>query len=195
MADQAVITQRLAQVEAGEPGSSRLAALMSDFDRYRRDLDLMGLSDAQVAAEYPIARLGGSLAWTTLKVILAAPFAAIGWVVHFVPFQIMKQLAKKPDNEGIKATVKLLGCAVGFATTYIAIGVVSGEYFGPWVGLSAALAAPVCGYAAVRLVERSRRIGGIVDGYRTLKARPSVLEMVGTDRQNVVRAASAVLGS
>ena len=36
-------------------------------------------------------------------------------LVHVVPFQIMKQVGKRPTNEGIKATVKLLGCFVLFA--------------------------------------------------------------------------------
>jgi hypothetical protein len=39
-----------------------------------------------------------------------APFALVGAVVHAIPYQIVKRLATIPSNEGMKATVKLLGC-------------------------------------------------------------------------------------
>ena len=86
-----------------------------------------------------------------LKAVLALPFAAIGIVIHVVPFQIMKQVGKKPTNEGIKATVKLLGCFVLFVAVYVVVGVVVGREYGPWAGRAAAVAAPLCGYAVVRL--------------------------------------------
>ena len=59
--------------------------------------------------------------------VAALPAAAVGAVVHVVPYQIMKKLGALPRNESIKATVKLLGCAVLFAVVYVAIGVVMGE--------------------------------------------------------------------
>ena len=45
----------------------------------------------------------------------------------------------------------------------------------PWAGLAAALAAPLCGFVTMRLLERVRRIGGVVEGYRIVKARPNLL--------------------
>ena len=63
------------------------------------------------------------------------PSPPSGSLVHVVPFQIMKQVAKRPTNEGIKATVKLLGCFVLFALTYVVVGVLVGRAFGAWAGL------------------------------------------------------------
>ena len=97
-------------------------ALRDAFDRYQRDLDLLGLSDAQVCASYRSGHLRFVLAWALAKVVAAAPFAALGAVVHAVPYQIMKKLGTLPTNEGVKATVKLLGCFASFTLLYIALG-------------------------------------------------------------------------
>jgi hypothetical protein len=128
-----------------------------------------------------------SVLWSALKVVLALPLAAAGALVHLVPFQIMKQVAKRPTNEGMKATVKLLGCFVLFVLTYAALGVFVGRAVGPGAGFVAAVAAPWCGYVAVRLIERVKRIGGVVEGYRALRPRRDVLATALTHRAAVVQ--------
>ena len=105
----------------------------------------------------------------------------------------MKQVAKRPTNEGIKATVKLLGCFVLFALTYVAVGVLVGRAFGAWAGLAAAVAAPFCGYVTVRCGERVKRIGGAVEGYRMLKGRRSVVATALQHRAAVVAEAHSLL--
>ena len=155
--------------------ASRLAAAHRDtehapdglsaaFATYQRDLDLLGLDDAQVTADYPRGRLPRAVLWAVVKVVVALPVAAIGVAVHVVPFEIVKQLAKKPTNEGIKSTVKVLGCFVCFLLTYVGVGILVADAFGAWAGFAAAIAAPWCGYVAVRVNERAppgrRRAGG-----------------------------------
>ncbi len=169
-----------------------LRQLFLDVATYERDLNLLGVNDAQLAAGYHrLLRL--SVLWSALKVLFALPFAALGTLVHLVPFQIIKQVAKRPVNEGIKATVKLLGSFVLFALTYAVVGVFVGRAFGPWAGLAAAVAAPVCGYVTVRLLERVKRIGGVVEGYRALKGRRDVLAAALTHRAAVVQDVHTIL--
>ena len=74
----------------------------------------------------PHHRVGLRVVWSALGVLATLPFAVVGALVHVVPFQIMKQVGKRPTNEGIKATVKLLGCFVLFAATYVVLGVLVG---------------------------------------------------------------------
>jgi type III secretory pathway component EscS len=174
-------------------GGAALEHLLVSFETYERDLNLLGLNDSQVVAEYSRRRLRLALMRSILKVVVALPFAAIGVVVHVLPFQVIKQVAKKPTNEGIKATVKLLGCFVSFVIVYVLVGFVVGRVYGPWAGFIAALAAPMCGYVAVRLIERVKRIGGVVEGYRTVKVRPDVLDSVRAHRQTVMMDARNVL--
>ena len=130
-----------------------------------------------------------TVAWAAAKVVVAAPFAVVGVLVHLVPFQIVKAVAKRPTNEGIKATVKLLGCFVLFALTYTVVGVIVGRSFGPRAGLLVAAGAPICGLLAVRALERVQRIGGFVEGLRLLRAQRDMLEAVLARRAAVVRQA------
>jgi glycerol-3-phosphate O-acyltransferase / dihydroxyacetone phosphate acyltransferase len=195
LADQVGVAEQLAALEEDGTCRPELRHLLATFATYERDLHLLGLSDAQVAAKYAQGKLRGSILWSMLKVAAALPAAAVGVVVHIVPFQIMKQLAKRPAYEGIKATVKLLGCFALFAITYAALGFFAGRAFGAWVGLAVAVAAPLCGYVAVRMAERIKRIGGLVEGYRTVKGRQAVLATVFDHRKSVIDEAHAVLVS
>jgi 1-acyl-sn-glycerol-3-phosphate acyltransferase len=193
LADQVAVTEELAAMEGRDGYSAQMRELRSAFADYERDLALMGLNDSQVAAQYPQGTLRRSLMWSLVKVVAAVPFAAIGVVAHFVPFQLMKQLAKMPENESIKATVKLLGCFASFSLVYGVLGFFAGRTYGAWAGLLVALGLPWCGYVAVRLAERVKRIGGVVEGYRTVRARRAVLSSVVTQRSAVVTAARTVL--
>ena len=99
------------------------------FALYERDLNLLGVNDAQLVARQP-RRRRLALLRSALVLLVALPFAAAGALVHLVPFQIMKQVGKRPKNEGIRATVKVLGCFVLFALTYAVLGVLVGLAFG-----------------------------------------------------------------
>ena len=128
LADTVHVAARLAARQDACPDA--LGELFSDFALYERDLELLGVSDAQLVAGSRRHGVRLSVAWSALKVLVALPFAAVGALVHVVPFQIMKQVGKRPANEGIKATVKLLGCFVLFAATYAVVGVLVGRAYG-----------------------------------------------------------------
>jgi glycerol-3-phosphate O-acyltransferase/dihydroxyacetone phosphate acyltransferase len=193
LAERVAMVERLAQRERSDPDDPQLRALLAATAAYDQDLNLIGLSDAQVAAKYPRGPLRATLALTILKILVAAPFAALGVAIHIVPFQIVKQLAKRPRNEGIKATVKLLGCFASFVLVYAALGFFAGRAFGAWAGLVVALAAPLCGYATVRLAERAQRIGGLLEGYRAIRGHRGDLESILAHRSTVVDAAAELL--
>ena len=181
---------RLASRQEAAPAD--LERLFGCFAVYERDLNVLGVNDAQLVARLP-RRRRLALLWSALMVLVALPFAAIGALVHLIPFQIMKQVGKRPTNEGIKATVKLLGCFVLFTLTYVAVGVLVGRAFGAWAGLAAAVAAPWCGYVAVRLGERVKRVGGVVEGYRILQGRRSVVATALVHRAALVTEACALM--
>jgi glycerol-3-phosphate O-acyltransferase/dihydroxyacetone phosphate acyltransferase len=195
LADRAVLAEQLARRERTDPDDPRLHELLAASATYERDLDLVGLDDAQVAAPFPKGQLRATLAWTALKVVTAAPLAALGLAIHLVPFQIIKVLARRPTNEGIRATVKLLGCFALFTLVYAALGFIIGRAFGAWYGLAASLAAPLCGYATVRLAERAQRIGGLVEGYRAVRRHRTDMESLLDQRAKVVEAARHLLGA
>lgn len=154
---------------------------------------MMGLSDAQVAADYGSGRLRWRFLWAAAKVVGALPFAIVGMVIHVVPYTAVKMASRVPNNNGIRATVKLLGCFFMFTAVYAALGVVAGVSLGALVGLLVAAGGPACGYLAVRLMERLRRIETARQGYRSGRDGGPMLESVLARRSAVVDAASAVM--
>jgi glycerol-3-phosphate O-acyltransferase/dihydroxyacetone phosphate acyltransferase len=176
--------EHLAQLLAEGPGPTD--PLYEAFDRYERDLVLLGLSDAQLSASYRSGHLRLMLVWALVKVVAAAPLALVGGVVHVVPYQIMKKVGTLPTNEGVKATVKLLGCFASFTLLYIALGVIFGLEFGVAAGIVAFVAAPACGYVTVLFSERVKRVGGAVAGARAVRSRGAVISTVLANRNAVV---------
>jgi hypothetical protein len=174
-------------------GTGPSPALVEAFETYRRDLLLLGLSDAQVAASYRSGHLRLMFLAALAKVLVAAPFAAVGAVVHVVPYQIMKKVGTLPRNEGIKATVKLLGCFALFTVLYVVLGVVFATRFGPLAGIAAFVAAPGCGYVTVLFSERVKRVGGAVAGARAVRTRGALVDSVLAHRVALVDLALGVV--
>ncbi len=75
------------------PGSTTAAAMRSleaAHAAYREALDVLGLDDAQVAADYRSGRLRWDLAGAQALVVVALPPALVGVVVHAVPYGVVK---------------------------------------------------------------------------------------------------------
>jgi glycerol-3-phosphate O-acyltransferase / dihydroxyacetone phosphate acyltransferase len=196
LADRVAVAQRLGGVAQSHPGDTRLAELLTAMASYERDLDLLGLSDSQLATDYRPGRVHASFVWAMLSIVAAVPFALVGVVVHVIPFQIVKRLATVPASEGMKATVKLLGSFASFTLVYAALGFFVGRAFGAWaVGVVASVGAPLCGYVTVRLAERAQRMGGVIEGYRTVREHRADLKTVQDERSVVVGIAQSVLAS
>jgi hypothetical protein len=146
-----------------------------------------------VAASYRSGRLRWALAGALAKVLGALPLALVGMAIHLVPYQLVKGLGRLPTNLGMRATVKLLGCFFSFTLVYAALGVSIGETFGAPFGALAAVGAPLCGYLAVRMIERLRRMGGAIEGFRWATGQGPVVASVRRHRAAVVDAAGQVL--
>jgi glycerol-3-phosphate O-acyltransferase/dihydroxyacetone phosphate acyltransferase len=183
------VATELAAAEARSTGDA--VALRAVFARYAEDLGVVGLTDAQLSADYRGGRLRLLLAWSVTKVVVGAPFAAIGALVHAIPYQVVKRVAKAPTNEGMKATVKLLGCFASFSLLYAGLGLLAGELVGPLAGVAVGLGSPLCGYVSVRFSERLKRLGGAVAGYRAV--RGASLAAVRGHRLDVVTLGNRLL--
>jgi hypothetical protein len=192
LADRERVAKRLTAIAADGDRQEGLEALGKAYDVYAWDLDLVGLTDAQVAASYRGGKIRLVFVWSVLKVLLPLPLALLGAVIHLVPYQVMKRVAKIPTNEGVKATVKLLGCFASFTLLYAGLGVLFAELFSPLAGLGAAVAGPISGYFTVRFSERFKRLGGALAGYRAA-ARRAMLSTVSEHRTDVVTAGRELL--
>ena len=119
-----------AAAQQGPAAAADVAELTATSERYESDLSLLGVSDDDLARGLTPAGYKRRIGRSALTAALTAPLAAIGAVIHFVPYQIMKQVGKRP-SEGMRATVKLLGCTALFTAVYGAIGIHVGRRRGP----------------------------------------------------------------
>jgi hypothetical protein len=106
---------------------------------------------------------------------------------------MVKRLARIPDNDGMRATVKLLGCLAGFTTVYGVIARVVGKRLGRPMGALAFALGPASGYVTVHFLERLQQIGGVVEATRLARSRRAMLTSLLASRAAVVETAAALL--
>jgi 1-acyl-sn-glycerol-3-phosphate acyltransferase len=190
LADRERVAVALASVDLD--GTAEGRKLKEAYRVYRRDLALMGVTDALVTARYG-RHYQGALAWSMLKVGLALPPGLLGVAVHALPYQVMKRVGRLPRNESVKSTVKLLGCFALFSIEYLAIAEVVRRRRGIVAGAIAFLVGPLSGYATLRLSERAKSVGGLIEGANVVRSRQMVLPTVLNHRAEVVRQACALV--
>jgi len=192
LATQDDVTRALAAADADDP--DRLADLRTAFAAYERDLAQLGLTDEQVVSSHQARQSLLADAGTAVEVAVSLPPAIVGAAIHLVPYQIMKRVGRRPANEGMKATVKLLGCFFLFIAVYVSLGVLVGQRFGVAAGVGALAAAPVCGYVTVRVGDRLNRLNGRRDGIRAVRRRDGAMATVLADRHEVARLVGGLVG-
>ena len=174
-----------AAAQQGPAAAAEVAELTATSQRYESDLALLGLSDDDLARGLTPADYKRRISHSALTAAVTAPLAAIGAVIHFVPYQIMKQVGKRP-SEGMRATVKLLGCTALFTAVYSAIGIRAGRRRGLLAGLAGFLIGPLSGYVTVRWSERMDRLGGLAQARAVMAERGDVLGDLAARRADVV---------
>ena len=183
----------LAKVVEEPGGDLRSTSLRNTLGRYKRELSLIGLDDFQVASSAGKARFGRILTCSVIKALIAIPATLVGIAIHIVPYVSVKRLASIPDNDGMRATVKLLGCLLGFVTVYSLIAVIIGLRFGLPMGAVVFAAGPASGYVTVHFFERIQSIGSLVEVARLARRRQATLASLLSTREMVVTAADALL--
>jgi 1-acyl-sn-glycerol-3-phosphate acyltransferase len=127
LADRQHVLDALAAADASAHHCAALESLRFAYRQYRRDLDLCGLADDQVAASYRSGTLRSQYLVALAKVVTAAPVAAAGAAIHLVPYQLVKVAASVPANRSVAATVKLVGSFFCYLATYTALGILVGR--------------------------------------------------------------------
>jgi hypothetical protein len=102
-------------------------------------------------------------------------------------YEVVRRTARIPASDGMRATVKLLGCLAGFTTVYSLIARPVGKRFGRPIGALAFALAPASGYV------RLQRIGGVVEATRLARERRTSLASLRSSRAAVVDAAAELL--
>jgi 1-acyl-sn-glycerol-3-phosphate acyltransferase len=179
----------------GPAAAARVTALTDAAEAYEADLALVGLSDDHVAAGLTASRYRRHVGRSVVAAAATAPLAAFGAVVHAVPYGIMKHVGERPANEGMRATVKLLGCTVLFTAVYASAGIAVGRRRGLLAGMGAFVLGPLSGYVTVRWVERMHRLGGIARARAVMAERRDLVADLQQQRAGLIEAATALVSA
>jgi 1-acyl-sn-glycerol-3-phosphate acyltransferase len=115
------------------------------------------------------------------------PFAAIGIVIHWPAYQIIGPLltrGMKVETDAL-GTAKILVAALLFPLSWIVAGVLIGARGGWIAGVAAAVAAPMCGFAALRFLELLDRSVGMLRGIMLRWARPRTFRRLEAERRKI----------
>lgn len=131
-----------------------VAEAVADYDEL---LDDMALTDAQVAARYPVPGSLRFVVWSLLILLLRLPLALVGTLYNAMPYQLADWIARRNvGTEDVTATYKLLASMLFYPLTWVA-GALAGGWFWGWGGaLMAGLLGPLSGFVALRFMERRR---------------------------------------
>jgi 1-acyl-sn-glycerol-3-phosphate acyltransferase len=137
-----------------------LDRLTRRIERLEATFQRVGVDPAHLEPRHfrPTAILQGGLGFLT-RLVVFLPLALPGALLHFPAYQLVGRLARRyaGDQDDVLATAKILGAAVLFPLTWLAVGIAVGWRWGATIGLGAALLAPLGGYAALRVLERFDR--------------------------------------
>jgi len=164
--DEARLVARAAAVFAGDPSGasvplSRQASLWRWFGRVHGQLeqrDPRRFADLVARLERLDAHLSSARPAGTWSTHGAAPFAwlaPVGWILNYLPYQLVGALARGlPQAPNDRATFALLGGLLFFPLSWAAQAVLIGAFAGAWAGLAVAFAAPLFGWVALVALER-----------------------------------------
>jgi hypothetical protein len=141
-----------------------------------------------VAAAYPPSPVLRFVVRTVLTLLLHLPVAVVGTLLNYPIYRIVgplvRRLTRDPDQV---ATLKVIGSVLLFPLAWIAEGWLLGHYFGPWIGLAIALAAPLTGYGALLFHDRRAVFWSEARAYLLLRTRKRLTSELKERREAVLR--------
>lgn len=182
---QRAFAEGYAQIRERYPEETR--RVRREVEQYARLLDLTGLTDRQVASEYPPALVTRFVARAVLELVVLLPAGLIGAILHWLPYKIPRwTVAALPLERDQHASYKLMISLFLFPLWW------SAGAYGLWRlgGWSLAgpflVAAPLSGYIALKLKERLARLLVEARAYLVLRGEGSPARRLKTRRETVL---------
>jgi glycerol-3-phosphate O-acyltransferase/dihydroxyacetone phosphate acyltransferase len=131
---------------------ARVEAIVADARLYRRTLERLGVRDPW-ALELTAVR-PGAVAAAVARLLLAAPLAALGVVMGWIPYRFAGWIARRVTrDEDVLGTVKLFAGVVFLGAGWAVEATIAGLFLGPIWAAPTFLAGVASGYVALRFEE------------------------------------------
>ena len=154
--DRLAIMQRLLTRygDAEQVAPDRLQAVLHRIEAHERDLSYWRLPadhDARLSLRGPVRSLVGTLA----AMIVLSPLSLVGLLVQYPAYRFIGFVAHRryAHENDVVATAKTLGGLVLFPLSWCAASVVTAMLASPWAALAVLLAAPLCAWSSLHLVD------------------------------------------
>lgn len=184
---------RTAYPEVVRRAPAETARLAAAVGRYDRLLERIGLTDAQVAARYPVGSVLAFTARTVATLVFFAPLALAGTVLNFLPYHVVDRVADAGDRSlDQRATWKLFGAIFLYPLAWLAQAGLAALAGGPTWALAVGLGAPLAAYPALRFHEHSQRLRREARAYLLLRRRPRLAAALRRRRSAVVAGLEAL---
>ncbi len=138
-----------------ETAPQRIADLRNRLLAFGEDLDALGLTPEALDHAVGRARRAAYVLRNLVAVTLGLPFALLGAVAYFAPYQLIKLIVRlaRPE-EDIVATVKVLGSVLFFIPWHLALVALTVAHSGPWAGVCASVVLPLSALYTHHFIER-----------------------------------------
>jgi glycerol-3-phosphate O-acyltransferase / dihydroxyacetone phosphate acyltransferase len=144
-----------------EPNNEKLEKQLSN---YNRKLAKLGIDSELLAlADYSKSFVLKHALRRSWYLILLAPLAIFGSIIHFPAYQISKFLAYLQNKKGdfdMTSTMKFMSALVLFPLSWMIFAISLGVYFGWQIGLLSIPISILCGYIALRSLEEVSELNG-----------------------------------
>lgn len=179
------LRDRLASLVATTPQPQR-AAVVEAAERYRADLDELGLDDEQVEIEVP----QHSVAWTALRELMLSvvllPFAVVGLVINWLPALIVWAIGRFRLAPAVQATLKPAVAVVAFGAAWTIAAWQVGRAFGFGAALIAVLLMPVYVAGLILLTERLVLTRRAIRAWWRRRKHPELRHAALSDRRQLI---------
>ena len=145
--------------ELREKAPREVEALRTDLARYRETLDLLGVRDEEVAADYRFGRVLGRALARTSALALGLPFVAAAIVLNLPPYLLCDALAKAlSKTRDQRAGAAFMLALLLFPLSWAALGYAGWRLGGPALAAGTVGAATLTGLLSLRWLDAWHRL-------------------------------------
>lgn len=167
------IAGALKHFEEREP--ARLAAFVSDLDRYEHWMDRLGLSDRTIDAFSRALRVWPRVLTASLLALIS-PLAVFGWLHHVVPAALvgwsLRRFTPAENRKSQTPITVMLAGAIALLLCYAIYITAAYVWLGLWPAVVYAGLLPVSGLVALYWLRALRQFGGRLRSAALLLQRP-----------------------